>query len=70
LEGGKVAEMLQFNGVKVFSGTTYTDRASLGDRVSNWMSTHPECSVVDVVVTQSSDDAYHCIAVSVFYRAA
>jgi hypothetical protein len=57
-----------FNGVKVFSGTTYADRAALGDRVTSWMAAHPECRIVDVVVTQSSDDAYHCITITVFYR--
>jgi hypothetical protein len=57
-----------FNGVKVFSGTTYADRATLGDRVSSWIASHRECRLVDVVVTQSSDEAYHCIAITIFYR--
>jgi hypothetical protein len=60
--------MTMFNSVKVFSGTTYADRAALGDRVSSWIDSHREYNVVDVVVTQSSDDAYHCITITVFYR--
>lgn len=54
--------------MKVFSGTTYADRASLGDRVTGWLAAHPAYSVVDIVVTQSSDEAYHCIAITIFYR--
>jgi hypothetical protein len=46
----------------------YADRATLGDRVSGWISAHPECRVVDLVVTQSSDAAYHCNTITIFYR--
>lgn len=57
----------KFNGVKVFSATMFADRDRLGERVSEWISTHPACEVTDMVVTQSSDDAFHCIAITVFY---
>lgn len=56
-----------FNGVKVFSATMFADRDRLGDRVSEWIAAHPACKVTDMVVTQSSDDAFHCIAITVFY---
>lgn len=56
-----------FNGVKTFAATKYGDRAVLGDRVTEWMTNHPELEVVDIVITQSSDDAYHCLTMTVFY---
>ena len=58
-----------FNGVKVFSATMFQDRSVLGEKVSDWIANHPENKVSDVVVTQSSDASFHCIAISVFYVA-
>ena len=58
-----------FNGVKVFSATTATDREELGTRVTRWLREHPESEVMDRVVTQSSDEAYHCVTIVLFYRA-
>lgn len=57
-----------FNGVKVFCATTSTARAALGERVDAWMRGHAEARVVDVVTTQSSDDAFHCVTITVFYE--
>ncbi len=56
-----------FNGVKVFSATMVADRDQLGEKVSAWMHNHPQLKVTDIVVTQSSDEAFHCIAITVFY---
>lgn len=58
---------VQFNGVKVFSATMVADREQLGEKVSAWMHNHPQLKVTDIVVTQSSDEAFHCIAITVFY---
>jgi len=57
-----------FDGVKVFSATMFADRANLGDRVAQWIETHPTVRVVDIVVSQSSDAAFHCLAITVFYK--
>lgn len=57
-----------FNGVKVFSATMVGDRGQLGEKVSDGIARHPERSVTDIVVTQSSDAAFHCIAITVFYN--
>jgi hypothetical protein len=57
-----------FNGVKVFSATMFNDRSRLGDVVSSWIAERPTFNIVDMVVTQSSDNAYHCIAITLFYR--
>jgi hypothetical protein len=56
-----------FNGVKVFSATMFADRERLGDKVSSWIAEHPSFRIADVLVTQSSDASFHCIAISVFY---
>jgi hypothetical protein len=58
---------VQFNGVKVFSATMVADRDQLGEKVSAWMSHNTGLKVTDIVVTQSSDEAFHCIAITVFF---
>jgi len=58
---------VQFNGVKVFSATMVADRDQLGEKVTAWINAHPEKKVTNLVVTQSSDEAFHCIAITVFY---
>ncbi len=57
-----------FNGVQIFSATMAKERDQLGDRVTQWMRAHPEFEIIDSVVTQSSDDAFHCLAITLFYR--
>lgn len=56
-----------FNGVKVFSATMMRDRENLGERVTEWLATGKR-KIVDVVVTQSSDEAFHMLAITVFYN--
>ena len=57
----------RFNGVKVISATMMADRHQVGEKVTAWIAAHPQCEVTDIVVTQSSDDAFHCISFSIFY---
>ena len=57
----------QFNGVKVFSATMAPERDQLGEKVTAWLREHPHLNVVDTIVTQSSDAAFHCLAITVFY---
>lgn len=59
--------MNKFNGVKVFSATMVADRQVLGEKVTDWLAAHPMFDIVDIVVTQSSDHAFHCIAITVWY---
>jgi len=61
------AKRQAFNGVKVFSATMFAQREALGDAVTNWITNNPQFDVSDVVVTQSSDASFHCIAITVFY---
>jgi hypothetical protein len=59
---------LPFNGVKVFSATMINDREQLGDKVTEWLAAHSGCRITEICVTQSSDRAYHCLAMTVFYN--
>ena len=65
MQSGKVST--RFNGVKIFSATMAQERARLGERVTEWLSSRPEVEVSETIVTQSSDDAFHCLALTVFY---
>ena len=59
---------VKFNGVKVFSATMVADRDHFGEKVTAWIAAHKETKkVTDIVITQSSDEAFHCIAITVFY---
>ena len=43
------------------------DRDQLGAKLTAWLRDNPNKHVTDFVVTQSSDEAFHCIAITVFY---
>ncbi|MBW2730739.1 MAG: hypothetical protein JRH20_00010 [Deltaproteobacteria bacterium] len=58
----------QYNGVRVFSATMAKERDALGDRISDWLRKHAEADVLDTIVTQSSDDAFHCLTITLFYK--
>jgi len=58
----------RFNGVKIFSATMAQERDRLGERITEWLREHPDYEVVDTVVTQSSDEAFHCLVISIFYN--
>lgn len=59
---------LDFSGVKVFSATMAGDRERLGERINQWLASHPGVQIVDKVVLQSSDAEFHCLSVTLFYR--
>ena len=56
-----------FTGVKVFSATLADERLRLGERVAAWIAMMPGIRVVDKVVLQSSDRAFHCLSITLFY---
>ncbi|MEO8844803.1 MAG: hypothetical protein ABI591_23650 [Kofleriaceae bacterium] len=58
---------MKFVGLKVFSATMAHQREHLGEAVTTWIAEHPEYQVTEVIVTQSSDSAFHCITITVFY---
>jgi hypothetical protein len=56
-----------FTAVRVFSGTMRLDREAIGTEITSWLAAHPSVDVVDVSVTQSSDDAFHCLTIILFF---
>lgn len=70
--GGEWAYRLQqvgcmFAGVKVFTATKAKERESLGEMVTMWLRENPRARIVDKIVTQSSDDQFHCLTITLFY---
>ncbi len=57
-----------FTGVKVFSATRAKDREELGEVITRWLRANPNHTIVDKVVTQSSDREFHCLTITLFYR--
>jgi folate-dependent tRNA-U54 methylase TrmFO/GidA len=57
-----------FTGVKVFSTTLARDRETMGENITRWLAEHPEVEVVDRTVTQSSDKAFHCLTITLFFK--
>jgi hypothetical protein len=57
-----------FTGVKVFSATKAREREELGETITRWLRANADLEVVDKVVSQSSDDEFHCLSVVFFYR--
>lgn len=61
-----------FNGVKVFSATMVQQRQALGDQITAWIATErrqrPGFAVVDIVMRQSSDSAFHCVSAILFFK--
>lgn len=64
--------MSAFNGVKVFSATMVAQRMQLGETVTAWLedarARRSGFQVVDMLVSQSSDEAFHCIAICIFFK--
>jgi hypothetical protein len=58
----------RLTGVKVFSATKAKEREELGDHVTRWLRSNADLEVVERVVTQSSDNEFHCLTIVLFYR--
>lgn len=67
---GKGPTMEKITGVKVFTATKAMDRECLGEKATAWLKANPGANVVDKVVTQSSDEAFHCLTITLFLGAA
>ena len=68
MSGSEQGSGVQFTGVKVFSATKAKEREELGETVTRWLQSNPAVEVVDRVVSQSSDDEFHCLTIVLFYR--
>jgi hypothetical protein len=55
-------------GAKVFSATRAKEREELGDSITRWLRANPAYQIVDKIVTQSSDQEFHCLTITLFYR--
>jgi hypothetical protein len=58
-----------FSGIKVFSTTLARDRENMGENITKWIKDNPNAEIVDKVVTQSSDKEFHCLTITLFYKA-
>ncbi len=58
---------MQYKGVKVFSATKAKERGELGDTITAWLKAHPEYTIVDTKLRQSSDSEFHCLSFALFY---
>jgi hypothetical protein len=63
----EVLDKNRFNMVKVFSATMAQERDQLGEKVTQWLENHKNVKIVDKIVTQSSDEAFHCLAITLFF---
>jgi hypothetical protein len=66
--GDEDTRAVTFTGVKVFSATKAKEREELGETVTRWLRANPDLEIVDRVVTQSSDDEFHCLTIVLFHR--
>ncbi len=57
----------KINGVKVFSATKFRDREAMSDVITRWLRANSQLEIVDRVVRQSSDNAFHCLSIIFFY---
>jgi hypothetical protein len=55
-------------GAKVFTATKARDRDELGEVLTRWIQDNPKARILEKVVTQSSDCAYHCLSITIFYE--
>lgn len=63
-----MADKNDFTGVKMFSSTLARDREVMGETITKWLSNNPNIEIVDKIVTQSSDQEFHCVTVTLFYK--
>ncbi len=64
---GQESKDLRWTSVKVFSATMAQERDQLGEKITAWLRDRPNLRIVDKIVTQSSDEAFHCLAITLFY---
>jgi hypothetical protein len=65
---GSGSNKLAFDHVKVFSATMAQERDQLGEKITQWLAVNQGVEIVDKVVTQSSDEAFHCLAITLFFN--
>ena len=68
MSGSAEERAMAFTGVKVFSATKAKEREELGENVTRWIKSNSDLEIVDKVVTQSSDNEFHCYSLILFYK--
>lgn len=56
------------DGLVVFTATKAKEREALGERITEWLRSHPPKEILDFQVTQSSDEEFHCLSITILYR--
>ena len=59
---------MSFSAVKVFSATKAREREELGETITRWIKENPDVQIVDKIVTQSSDNEFHCVTITLFFN--
>lgn len=59
--------MGEYQGAKVFTATKAKERELLGEDLTRWLQANPDVKIKNTVVTQSSDNEFHCLTITVFY---
>ena len=54
-------------GVKVFTATKAKERGGLGERITEWLRAMPPKNIRKLKVTQSSDEEFHCLTITILY---
>ena len=57
-----------YDGIKIFSATRAAEREKLGEKMEGWSRVNQHLDVVEARVLQSSDNAYHCLTIAVFWK--
>lgn len=57
-----------FTGVKVFSATKAKEREELSENITRWLKSNSDLEIVDKVVSQSSDNEFHCFSIVFFFK--
>jgi hypothetical protein len=55
------------DGVKVFTATKAKERSALGEKITEWLRSASVQEIRDVSVTQSSDEEFHCLTITILY---
>lgn len=59
---------MDFDGMVIFSETKHTDRHNMSEEVTAWRQRNASATITDIRTMQSSDNAFHCVTVIIFYK--
>ncbi len=62
--------LAETTGVKVFTATKAKERDELGSAITRWLKKNKGVEILKKTTTQSSDNEYHCLTVTLVYKKA